>query len=73
MAKKAKSKRKSAKARTFRGTGATLDKAVTAAHDQIPGNPNIVDDLIVSKVVKFGREVGGIAGFNHFYAVVTRA
>lgn len=55
---------------TYEGVGKTVDEAAKKAHDQIPKNPKIIDEMITSKVVQWGRRTGGIAGFDDFHVTV---
>jgi hypothetical protein len=57
---------------TYEGVGKTVDEAEKKAHDQIPKNPKTADEMIISKVVQWGRRTGGIAGVNEFYVIVER-
>jgi hypothetical protein len=55
---------------TYEGVGKTVDEAEKKAHDQIPKNPNMADERIVSRVVQWGRRTGTIAGIDEFYVIV---
>lgn len=70
--KKAKKAKKPGKPKTYTGFGRTLDDATVAAHAQIPENPKIIDEIIKSKVVDWGRETGGFAGLNRIYVTVVQ-
>ena len=54
--------------KTYEALGATVEEAVTNAHDQIPSR--IGRDFTVSKVVSWGMQTGGFVATRQFYAVI---
>jgi hypothetical protein len=52
--------------RLYEGLGETLEAAVEQATRKIPPRPH--RDFVVSRIVEWGMQIGGLTGAKNFYA-----
>jgi hypothetical protein len=58
--------------KTFKGYSKTsIEEALQNAIDQVPDNGNAADALGIFSIVQMGKEIGGIAGRNDFFVVIS--
>jgi hypothetical protein len=57
--------------KTFKGySKKSIEEALQSAIDQVPDNGN-ADALGIFSIVQMGKEIGGIAGRNDFFVVIS--
>jgi len=58
--------------KTFKGySNKSIEEALEDAIKQVPGNGIGVDQLYNYPIIHTGKEIGGIAGLNRFYVVIS--